>query len=161
MPVGWLTGMSKAARTFYPIAMKGVSQGLAANSILKAYSAAGPGIRRTVGLEVIRRVKGVELKAGVFRYLKKNVLPSLAKIPFTGADILKSFSYLTEFRAVTAEGKSVTGNISIVSWTRITPEAAEADALAYLEGMPAKYGIEAVEKIQLVNIVKSAHWPTQ
>lgn len=156
MPIiPWLSTLPKGARLFYPIAMKGVSQGISANSILRAYSAARPGLRRTVGLEVIRRIKGVEKAASAFKSLKRTVMPSVAKMPTALTRMARDYSYLTEFQAVTSTGKTVTGNITVSSWNVITRDQAEGAALGYLDNMPENYGIESVEKIQLVGIKKS------
>ena len=156
MPVPWLLTLPKAARIFYPIALGGLSKGLTANTILKAYSAAGPGIRRTLGLEVVRRVKGIERVARAASSLKLDVHPAISSMATALHDIRRNYSYLVEFRGVTSEGKPMTGAVTVASETVITRREAEAMAASFLEAMPASYGIESVEKIQLVGIKKSS-----
>lgn len=151
----FLSTLPKAARLFYPIAVKGVSQGLAANTILKAYTAAGPGIRRTLGLEVVRAVRGVERSASVFKALGLDRRPSIAKIPTALHKTWRKFSYLVEFEGLTTEGKSVRAAVTVASDSIITRRQAEAQAGGWLADTPAEYGIETIEKIQLAGIKKS------
>ena len=156
MAVPWLLTLPKAARIFYPIALGGVAKGLSANTILQAYSSAGPGIRRTLGLEVVRGVRNIKRKARAAAGLHLDLHPNIEKIPFAYTDIRRKFSYLVEFQGVTEKGKSVISGVTVVSDTIITRREAEAMAATFLDEMPASYGIESVEKIQLVGITKSA-----
>lgn len=151
----WLSTLPKSARLFYPIAVKGIHQGLSANSILASYKAAGPGIRRTLGLEVVRELREITRRATAFKGLHLDRRPDFAKIPLSETKIWRKFSYNVEFQGLTSGGKSVLGHVTIVTDDIITRRQAEAAAERYLDATPDTYGIETVEKIQLAGIKKS------
>ncbi len=142
MAVPWLSTLPKAARLFYPIALKGVSEGIAANTILKAYSAAGPGIRRTLGLEVVRRVRGVERASRAFKGMRLDLHPDVSRIPEGGTKMGWNLSYKIEYQAVTSEGKSLTAHVTVVSDEVITRRQAEEMAASFFAKTPEEYGIE-------------------
>ncbi len=151
----WLHSLPKAARLFHPIALKGISEGLSANSIINAYKVAGPGIRRTLGLEIIRVARDIEKKASTFSSLKKAAYPNVSKIPISETKMGRDYAYHIKWEAVTESGKTVLGDITVSTWNIISREEAEAMAAAFLDSQPAKYGIEHIEKIQLAGIKKS------
>ncbi len=152
----WLYTLPKAARLFYPIAQKGISQGLSANSILKSYHLAKPGIRRTLGLEVVRRVRGVERASRAFKGMRLDLHPDVSRIPEGGTRMGWNLSYKIEYQAVTTEGKSLTAHVTVVSDEVITRRQAEEMAASFFAKTPEEYGIESVQKIQLVGITKAA-----
>lgn len=151
----FLSTLPKAARLFYPIAQKGVAQGLSGNAILQAYRTAGPGIRRTVGLEVVRAVRGVERKASIFKALKMDVFPDPRKLPTALTDTLRDYSYRIGYQGVTSEGKSFSSYVTVSTNELISRRQAEDVALGYIEDMPAEYGIESISRVGLDGILKS------
>lgn len=153
----WLSTLPKAAKIFYPIAQKGISAGLSGNAILKAYSAAGPGIRRTLGLEVVRAVRGVERTASVFKALKLDVFPDPGKIPTALTGTLRDFSYRVSYRGLTEEGKPFQSYVTVSTNDLITRRQAEDVALGYIEEIPEEYGIRSVSTVGLEDIRKSPH----
>lgn len=96
----WLSTLPLAARLFYPFAVSGVAAGLTANSMLEAWSRAGPGIRRTVGLEVIRRVKGIEDSRALQRGLRKGLRPDPRRLPEALHKIRRPFVFTVRVEGV-------------------------------------------------------------
>jgi len=152
---GWLSTLPKSARLFYPIALRGVREGLSANSILKVYTAARPGLRRQVGLDIIRRVKGVEKAASVFKHLKLTAHPNVGRIPVALTGTLRDFSYRVSYEAFTDEGERTKSFVTVSTNDLMSRQEAEDVALGYLEEMPKSYGVESVASVQLEDIRKS------
>lgn len=154
MAIPWIETLPRAARLFLPIAQAGVTKGLSANSIIESYLKAGPGIRRKLGLSVIREVKSVKKKSDVFKYVRKTMLPGHDTIPTAPTKILKDYSYKVRYQGVMSDGRPFESFVTAITDKIIKPEEALDIALTMLNEMPSEYGIESVTDVFLEGIKK-------
>lgn len=140
----WLLTLPKTARTFFPFAQAAVARGISANSIIEAFKLEDKGIRRKLGLEVVRRVRDVERKTNATKYTRKDRRHDPSLIPTAMTDLLHDFSHKVRYTGVTALGEPFEGFLTVSTDDRITPTEALTTALEFFDDGPEEYGIAEI-----------------
>lgn len=159
MPVAWLSLMSKTAKLFFPFAQASVARGISANSIIESFKLAGggvgrKGIRRQIGLEVIRRVRGVEKKVSATKYIRKDRRHDISTIPTSLTDLLHDFSHKVRYQGVTSEGTPFESFVTVSTDDRISPSDALNTAMEFLDASPEEYGIAEIGNLYYEGVKK-------
>lgn len=156
MPLpAWLLTQSRAARLFYTTAVAGIARGLSANSILRAYSAAGQGIRRTLGLEVVRKVKGIEKRADLWKFVRRGRRMALSNIPTALTPTLRDYSYRVAYEALTLDGRVEKNFLTVSSNEHLVRGADEDIVNDWLATEGDKYGVAEIISVTSHDIRKS------
>ena len=156
MALPLISGLNLLARQALPVIQRGVGEGLssrAISSIIK--DAFGKSIRRSTLLDVIRGIKGIEKANVQLKFIRKDRLPNVDRIPEAITRIRRNFSY-----KVKVEGHFIdtdiahTEYINISSDINLTIAQIEAKALEAMEAGIKRYKL-IVEKLTLDEAVKA------
>ncbi len=109
-----------------------------------------------MGLEIVRRVKELEKKTALYKYIRKGFLPDPSRIPTALTSILRKYSYKLSYIGVTETGERITKHVTISTDNLITPNAAIEIGKGYLADLPDAYGIEGYEAVDIAGMLKRA-----
>lgn len=155
MPLpAWLSTLPKTARLFFPFAQAAVARGISANSIIEAFKLEDKGIRRKLGLEVVRRVRDVEKKANATKYTRKDRRHDPASIPTAMTDLLGNYSHKVRYTGVTAQGQPFESFVTVSTDDRISPADALSTALEFLDDDLDEYGIAEIGTLYYEGVKK-------
>jgi hypothetical protein len=148
MALPLLLGLSKAARTAYPLIKGGVARGMTANAIGRSIKAAGLKIRRQTLLDVVRAEKGVERAGAALRFLGLNRLPNINRLPSAITRIRRRFSFTVQVTGRLLEtGEQIIQNITVSTNTIFTRRETERIAQDAVSGEVQRYGLEVVSAL--------------
>jgi hypothetical protein len=100
--------LTAGARRAFPIIERGVREGLSSTTINKVIrDTFGAGVRRTVLLEVMRGIRGVQLSGNALRSVRLDRIPSIQRLPESVTRMTSRYAFTFKVRGVDAK----TGNI--------------------------------------------------
>jgi hypothetical protein len=151
-----IAGLTRAARIAYPFIERGVREGLSSRAIENAIRAGGLSApRRSVLLEVIRGIKGVEASAGRIENVRRSFKPSPELHAPALTKIRRAYSYTLEVTGSSiGTGMPLTQHIQITSDTPLSALEREEAAAEALSAGESRYGIE-VDKIKTTRALRA------
>ena len=156
MALPLIATLNKAARAALPIIQKGVSEGIssrAISSIIK--DAFGKSIRRSTLLDVMRALTGIERANATLKFIRKDRLPNIARIPEAITRIRRNFAFTVQVTGQIIDASmSFAEGITIASDVNLTRSQIEAKAMDALEQRGERYNV-VVESVLLVSAVKA------
>lgn len=142
MAIPFLAGLSVAARSAYPIILRGVSEGLSGNAIQRVLSTVGPGLRRSVMQNVINRIQGVERANINLRFVRKDRTPNPARLAEALHKIRRNFSFTIEVRGTAIDtGENILQHITVATDAPFARELMEQQAIDVVQAGKRKYEI--------------------
>lgn len=146
MTVPFLSTLPRSARLFYPIAQRGVREGLSANRIIEAFRAGGGRIRRQTALEVVRRERGVREVGVRLRFLKRGTFPDIRRLPEALTKLRRAFSFTVRLRGIDAATFEDVERMVTVALDRPQSRSMiEQIAFEFAQPEPEQYGMELTE----------------
>ena len=155
MVLPFLATLAKRARQVYPLVVRGVREGLSANSILESLQASGLGIRRQTLLDMSRRIRGVADAGSQLRFMRRNFIPDPRRIPEALTKMRRAFAFRVRVRGVQLEtGEDLERFVTVSVNDPISRADAEAIAASMIADEPEFYKL-AVTDVLMVDAVKA------
>lgn len=155
MPLPFISTLSRAARRAYPMLEAGVARGLSANANIAAYLAGGGQIRRQTGLDMIRRIRGVEDLSSRVRNIRPEFTPDPRRIPEALTKLRRAFSFRVRLRGTDISTGDDFERFVNISLNKPTNRALiERMAEAFQLSSSDRYGMD-LDEVQLVGAVKA------
>lgn len=151
-----IAGLTRAARLAMPFIERGVREGLSSRAIETAIRAGGfAAPRRTVLLEVMRAMRGVEESGKALRFLRQGARPDPARLPEALTTIRRAYSFTLEVRGThISTGAPLVQHVTVTSDTLLTRAEMEAAAAEAVDQGNERYGIE-VESVLPIKGIKA------
>lgn len=116
MAVPFLAGLSVTLRAAYPIIVRGVAEGLSGNAIQRVLSTAGMGTRRAPLQNLISRVRGIKQQTSRLKFISRNAIPNVLRLPEALHRIRQNFSFVVRVRGTqTDTGLALDQMVTIAS----------------------------------------------
>lgn len=142
MAISFLAGLSVAARTAYPIILRGVSEGLSGNAIQRVLSIVGPGLRRNIVQDVVRRIKDIQLANTQLKFIRKDRAPNPANLRPALHKIRRAFSFTIEVRGTAIDtGENILQHVTVTTDAPFARGLMEQEAIDVVQAGKRKYEI--------------------
>lgn len=139
-----------------PIIEGGVARGLSSHAINDLIAETfGQGVRRTNLLTAIRAVKGIEQAGNTLKYVRKDRLPNLDKLPSAITKTLRKYSFKVKIRGIfPSTGELVTQYISVAINNPVSISQVEDIALSAIATGQSGSTVDVTD-VFVVSAVKS------
>lgn len=152
MPLPFIATLAPRIRALLPIIEGGVARGISSrklNDVIKA--ATGQGIRRQTLLDVMRAVSGVQRAGSQLKFLGRNKLPNLNRLPQALTRIQRKYSFLVRVTGHLIEsGETIFQHVTLTMDSALTKGRMESMAQEIVEDAKLGYGI-AVSQALLIS----------
>ena len=119
---------------FIAQARKAVREGLSQTRFLRQAVSEGYSFRRTDMIADFHSVSGVEKKAGLLRFVRKDYIPSVAVLAEVSWKIAKEFAYTVQVKYRRAPGEPITTRfVNVSTDLPLTPAQIELEAKVSIE----------------------------
>lgn len=131
-----------------------LTQGYSANQTLRTLQDLGVGYRRTDFLADWREVAGKEAQKDVYKYLRKDLKPSVTSLVSTSESLSGEYAYFFKVKGIDRmTGESVEKDWRVSTDSLITREEAESDVEQLQEYITENTGID-YQSVTLTNVTK-------
>lgn len=116
MAISFLAGLSATLRAAFPIIKRGVAEGLSGNAIQRVLTIADLGTRRAPLQKLISRLRGVKQQTSRLKFLPRNAIPNVLRLPEALHKIRQNFSFTVRVRGTQADtGLALDQHVTIAS----------------------------------------------
>lgn len=151
MAASFLSTLSRAARTAYPLLVRAAREGFSTSVTASIMEALGFRMERQTITRILRHERDVAVRGAALRFLPRGSAPDPARIPTALGRLRREFSFTMEVRGFLHETReSIRQRITISSSELLRREEMERLAIEAVASGPERYkmDVESVVPIQ-------------